>query len=92
MAYSTTNQPRLLVGGFSGAYNIWVYASPDAAALVRAAGYFTDGYNLGMRKGDLVMQVDNDATPIAMQLMTVATATAASVDLSDGTAITATNT
>jgi hypothetical protein len=45
-----------------------------------------------MRKGDLVMVIDNDASPIAMQLCIVTSATSSAVDLSDGVAVTATDT
>jgi len=70
----------------------WRYASGDAAAAVRVSGYFTDGYSLGMRAGDIVEVVDTDASPITAQIMIVSSATSTSVDLSDGTAVTATDT
>lgn len=70
MAYSTANRPYLIVpaiaGGFGGTVlasvpgssdcggNVWAYRSSDAAATVAASNYFTDGYKLGMRKGDIV--------------------------------------
>ncbi|WP_456389740.1 hypothetical protein [Profundibacter sp.] len=92
MAYSTDNQPSLLSSGIGGAFQLWFYKSTDAATLVRASGYFTDGYELGMRAGDIVLQVDTDAAPIASQIMIVSSAVAGTVDLSDGTAITATDT
>ena len=90
MAYSTDNPPELLVGIPN--FRLWVYKSTDAATVVRPSGYFTNGYELGMRKGDIVLVVDTDADPIAAQMMIVTAATASAVDLSDGTAITATNT
>lgn len=90
MAYSTTNPPELVVG--TQGFRIWAYKSTDAASAVRASGYFTNGYGLGMRAGDLVIVIDTDASPIAMQLCIVTSATASAVDLSDGTAVTATDT
>lgn len=92
MAYATTNPPFCLSQGVGASSKLWIYTSVDAATLVRVAGYFTNGYTLGMRAGDIVLQIDNDAAPIASQIMIVTTATATSVDLSDGVAITATNT
>lgn len=92
MAYDTANPPMLVAGALGGALNIWAYKSTDAAAAVRVSGYFTDGYELGMREGDLVIVVDTDASPIAMQMMIVTSAVAGTVDLSDGTAVTATDT
>ena len=90
MAYATSNPPELVVG--TQAFRIWAYKSTDAATAVRVSGYFTNGYALGMRAGDLVVVVDTDASPIAMQLCIVTSATSSAVDLSDGTAITATDT
>lgn len=95
MAYSTSNPPMLLAGGLSSGANqprIWTYASTDAATAVRVSNYISNGYNLGMRKGDLVIAIDTDAAPISMQLMIVTEATTTVTDLSDGVAVTATDT
>lgn len=92
MAYATSNPPALTTSGLGGFANQWTYKSADAAALVRVSGYFTNGYDLGMRAGDLLLQVDTDATPITMQMMIVTSAVVGTVDLSDGTAIVATDT
>lgn len=93
MAYSTSNPPVLMTQGLGGAaMRVWSYKSTDAATAVRVSGYFTDGYDLGMRAGDLIFVVDTDASPIAMQVMIVTSATSTAVDLSDGTAVTATDT
>lgn len=92
MAYATSNPPFLIAEGIQGTGSLWMYRSTDAATAVRVSGYFTDGYDLGMRAGDLVISVDTDASPITMQLMIVTSATASAVDLSDGTAVTATDT
>lgn len=92
MAYSTSNPPALIAEGVGGNFRLWAYKSTDAPAAVRVSGYITDGYALGMRAGDLVLVVDTDASPITLQLMIVTSATASAVDLSDGTAVTATDT
>jgi hypothetical protein len=94
MAYSTSNPPVLLAQGISSTRKLWLYASIDAATLVRVAGYITNAASLGMKAGDLVWQIDTDASPIAAQLMTVNSinATTGAADLTDGTAVTATNT
>ncbi len=94
MAYATTNPPQLLSQGVGGdSHRIWAYKSVDPATDVRTAGYFTNGWDLGMKAGDLVQVVDTDASPISLQMMIVAAASATGgVDLSDGTPITATNT
>jgi hypothetical protein len=70
MAYSTNNRPYLIVAAPAGGYsativgltagssdcggNVWAYRSSDAAATVAGSNYFTDGFKLGMRRGDLI--------------------------------------
>ena len=34
--------------------NVWAYRSSDPAATVAGANYFTDGWKLGLRKGDIM--------------------------------------
>lgn len=89
MAYSTDNQPRVISQGITGT-KIWKYDSADALTDVRVAGYFTDGYDLGMRAGDVVFVTDTDTS--ATSITFVNAATTSSVDLADGTALTATDT
>lgn len=92
MAYSTSNPPALICDTLGGGRRFWVYASTDAATAVRVQGYFTNGWRLGMRVGDLVDVIKIDANPPARTLATVVSASLSGVDLSDGTAITATDT
>jgi hypothetical protein len=90
MAYSTSTPPRLLVPGFTGTGNIWLYTSADAIATVNTAAYITNGDALGMKVGDTVIVRDTNVPTTS--LCTVITVTAGgSCDLSDGTAITQTN-
>ena len=93
MAYSTTNAPRLIGGSLeNNAPNFWAYASTDAATAVRVSGYIANARDLGMKAGDLVFSVKSDASPVSCQIHIVAAINAnGSGDLSDGTAITATN-
>ena len=100
MPYSTSNPPNVLtfpLAGF-GATNkvpaLWFYTSTDAATAVRVAGYITNGRDLGMKVGDVVVSLKSDASPLSIQLHIVSAinATTGAADLSDGTAITATNT
>jgi len=67
MAYATSNPPRLIsqsVGaGTTPAASTdggkhWLYIDADPLATVLAAGYFTDGHDLGMRLNDKVTVVD----------------------------------
>jgi len=96
MAYSTDNPPFVIAQGIAGSRKLWMYVDTDAATDVRVSGYFTNGYTLGMRAGDILIQVDSDASPIASQIMIVNAASKSgsteTVDCSDGVAITATDT
>lgn len=92
MAYATSNPPCLIAGGVGSGPRIWTYSSVDAVTLVRVSGYFTNGWSLGMRAGDIVLVLDNDASPLTGSWCWVATATSATVDLGDGVTITGTNT
>ena len=91
MAYSTSNPPNLVSQAPAGGRKQWVYSSTDAVTDVRVSGYFTDGYLRGMRAGDTVLVLDNDASPITGSLCWVTSATSNAVDLSDGTTITGTD-
>lgn len=86
MAYSTSNPPRCVVPGVSGANAVWMYASADVLADVNTSGYFTDGYDLGMKAGDVVMIV-SDTTPKQLAMSVVVEATSTTVDLGDGTVL-----
>lgn len=89
MAYVTTNPPKLIAQGITGGH-VWKYDSADALADVRVSGYFSNGWKLGMRAGDLVIITDTDTSATSLSFVNAASATA--VDLADGTALTATDT
>ncbi|OWK18314.1 hypothetical protein AJ88_03805 [Mesorhizobium amorphae CCBAU 01583] len=90
MAYSTSNPPVLITQGIAG-FRIWKYESVDAATLVRVSGYFTNGWQLGMRVNDIVFVTDTDSSN-ATTIHTVNLASAAAVDLTDGLAVGTTDT
>ena len=92
MAYSTSNPPRLAIPavGATGP-NVWLYDSADAATTVRAANYITDALDLGMKVGDIVIQGDSAGGTVA-HIYTVLAVASTGADLSDGTAISVTNT
>ena len=55
MAYSSTNPPVLHSQAIAG-QKIWSYNTTEGSTVVlTATGYFTDGYNRGMRLGDLII-------------------------------------
>lgn len=91
MAYATTNPPRMLIPGVGGGASIWLYDDADAATLVRVADYITDALNLGMKKGDLVIQVDTAGAAV-FHIYGVVSVAASGADLTDGQAVDATNT
>jgi len=93
MPYSTSNPPVCVVpGGMDGRNKLWFYRSTDAATAVRVSNYFTNGYALGMRTGDVLFQIDTDASPLTAQIFLVNAATESVTDVSDGVAITSTDT
>jgi hypothetical protein len=107
MAYSTSNPPALVwqaianqaiadsagtTQGSSGhGVKQWIYVSTDVSTVVDADGFFTNGFNLGMRRGDLVLVVERVSggatTLVTMHTVARSTATGG-CDLSDGTAMT----
>lgn len=89
MSYATSNPPAVIAGPLTGR-KLWFYASTDAQTDVDASGYITNGYDLGMRSGDVVLVVDTDASPVAASLHVV-NVSGTTIDLGNGVAITATN-
>lgn len=90
MAYSASNPPRLVAQPIAG-LRMWQYTSTDDVATVRVSGYFTDGWELGMRAGDIVLVLDNNAAPITGAWCWVTSAVSGTVDLSDGVTVTGTD-
>jgi len=91
MAYSTSNPPRLAVPSVgTGSPNIWVYTSTDAATVVRVDAYFSNGDDLGMKVGDIVLQSSSDASVGHIYLVN-SVASGGAADLNDGQAIDATD-
>lgn len=91
MAYSTSTPPSMLTSRVGGGMAIWHYNSADASTTVDASGYITNGDALGMHVGDLVFQSDLAGATVAHIYMVVSVAEGGAADLSDGTAITATD-
>ena len=107
MAYATSNPPALVWSTLTGpaiadsagttqgssghGCRMWVYVSTDVSTVVDATEFFTDGFNLGMRRGDLVTVVERVSggatTLVTTHTVALSTATGG-CDLSDGTALT----
>jgi len=86
MAYAASGLTALATGN---GFTLWHYSSADAIATVNTAGYFNDASTqLGVR--DVIFVVDT-ATPTT-SIVSVLTNAAGVVDVSDGLAITETDT
>lgn len=59
MTYATTNPPQLVAQPIGGK-SLWIYASTDVSTDVDASGYFTNGYQLGMKVGDVMFVIETD--------------------------------
>lgn len=69
MAYSTSNPPFQVMGARMGglaanstsvynrAPNVWMHLTSDGTTNMSDAGYFTNGKQLGMRHGDVLLAV-----------------------------------
>lgn len=99
MAY-TPSELRLILGGsmsnLSG-LNIWSYDTTDTLATVDTAGYISDATARGMKIGDMVItrvfsSLATKTTITAMNLSFVISITSGAANLTDGTAVAATNT
>lgn len=89
MTYATSNPPILVSQSIAGPRH-WRYDSTDAAATVDDSGYFTNGYNLGMRDGDSIDVYETDTKILTKHVVVVSGTT---VNLADGTTVgSATNT
>jgi hypothetical protein len=63
--YATTNPPVKVAGNGPAGIQLWLYnGGVDAVATVRAAGYFSNAKDLGMRVGDCVISFDTN-TPLS---------------------------
>ncbi|MDC0600116.1 hypothetical protein OAO65_02280 [Flavobacteriales bacterium] len=69
-----------------GGGSTWIYDSTDAATVVRAAGYITNGDALGMKVGDVVHQRDTAGATVAHDYVVNSVTAGGAVDLTDGTA------
>lgn len=60
MAYTAANLSK--VAGGVGGPSLFIYTSVDLHTDVDATGYFTDGYDRGMKVGDVVIVNKSTAT------------------------------
>lgn len=91
MTYATSNPPFLMNAGAAiggKAPRIWGYQSADAAATVAGANYFSNGRDLGMKVGDIVIVYDT-ASPLVTthMVLSIGTGTNRYADVGTGTTI-----
>jgi hypothetical protein len=86
MAFSASGLTRMSGGG---GHSLWFYDSTDAMTAVRVSGYFNNAANM-LNVGDAIFVLDSDAPTLSVAL--VLSNTGLVVDISDGTAITVTDT
>lgn len=74
MAYSTSTAPgKVAQKNGSNGRTIWSYVSADSFAVVSAAGYFSNGSDLGMKVGDLVIVTDSGSGATALSTVVAVT-------------------
>lgn len=77
-------------GGGSGA-QLWLYTSTDSSTAPLAANYFTDAQYIGMKGGDVVMQVGATGSTFSVSLAVLGTvSTAGAAYASTGAQMTST--
>lgn len=81
MAYTADNLSLVTatVGGEVPRIFVYKNATPDADAVIVAAGYFSDGVAKGMRKGDLVDAVDTGTAKYKRYQVTTVSGTTVTV-------------
>lgn len=50
---------------------LWVFGSTDTSSSPFTAGYFSDGYEIGMKQGDIVMCVGMTSTVSSSQVLMI---------------------
>ena len=89
MAYSQDNLFLLSQPIAGTGRRVWMYVSTDAIATVRAANYISNAQAMGMKARDIVWVLDTNVP--TTQICTALTVTSSGADLTDGTAISETN-
>lgn len=96
MAYVPA-QLRLMVPSMNAdSPQLWTLQGTDAATTVDGANFISDALTRGMRKGDIVLytiwdNITTKATCSGHHIFSVLTVGSSGADLSNGTAVTATN-
>lgn len=79
MSYSTSNPPVKVAGGLGSGPTVWQYSSTNIHTDVDAAGFFTNGGDLGMKVGDTVFVLDTGTPTTTIHQVTAVSSGAATV-------------
>lgn len=79
MAYSTSNPPNLMVPSLGTAPAIWAYLSTHGSTAVGAAGFFTNGKDLGMKVNDVLITIQSTGTVPVIGMVSAVSSTGATV-------------
>jgi hypothetical protein len=63
------NEARIASTASPIAARLWLFASTDTSSSPFTAGYFADGYQLGMKQGDVVICVGQTSTVSSSQVL-----------------------
>lgn len=72
MAYSTSTPPDCIWPRIGARPAVWVYQSADPSTTVDDADYFSNGYALGMRVGDIVFSCVSSSYNLSVGRVSVA--------------------
>ena len=98
-ATTLANPPVLLARGIGNTVNgttdvigqgLWMWSSTVSTTEANASAFFTDGYYLGMKKGDVIMVVGTSGTTQTLALMVCGQVTTAGVSMTTGNFISST--
>ena len=71
MAYSTSAPPSVIAETLNGK-KLWYYSSSDPSTTADDTDYFSNGYSLGMRVGDLLLSVVSSSYNVSIGAVSVA--------------------
>lgn len=90
---SVANPPRALIAGMWGArntsvlpssvagQNVWIYNTTDSCTDLVTALWFTDGYYLGMKQGDLIMGTFTTGSSVSAYMGVIGAVTTAGCNI-----------
>jgi tetrahydromethanopterin S-methyltransferase subunit D len=79
-----------VAAGTGVGHGLWMYASTNSSTEVLAANFFSDGFYLGMKAGDIVMCAGATGSSALLCIHTVASASTSGVSLSSAGGVTST--